>query len=108
MTHKRTVHFFPAAEVELREAVLYYNEQCAGLGYEFAAEIRKTIDRIHHFPTAWTKLSSRTRRCLANRFPYAVIFQHNDTNILIVAVMHLKREPDSWQTNLLKGTCRTA
>jgi len=104
MTRTRTVHFFPAAEVELREAVSYYNEQCAGLGYEFAAEIRKTIDRIKHFPTAWTKLSSRTRRCLANRFPYAVIFQHNDAGIFIVAVMHLKREPESWQANIPKNT----
>jgi plasmid stabilization system protein ParE len=102
MTRTRAVHFFPAAEVELRDAVAYYNEQCAGLGYEFAAEIRKTIDRINHFPTAWTKLSSRTRRCLANRFPYAVIFQHNDTDIFIVAVMHLKREPGSWQANFPK------
>lgn len=100
--HKRTVHFFPAAEVELRKAVAYYNEQCAGLGYEFAAEIRKTIDRINHFPTAWTKLSPRTSRCLANRFPYAVIFQHKAADIFIVAVMHLKREPDSWQANIPK------
>jgi hypothetical protein len=101
MIHKRKVQFFPAAEVELRDAVAYYNEQYAGLGYEFAAEIRKTIDRINHFPTAWAKLSSRTRRCLANRFPYAVIFQHDADCVFIVAIMHLKREPNSWRLNSL-------
>lgn len=100
MNRKRTVQFFPAAQEELREAVSYYNSQCAGLGFEFAAEIRKTIARILHFPTAWTCLSPRTRRCLANRFPFAVIFQFTDTKVFIVAVMHLKREPDSWQNNL--------
>ena len=77
MTRNRSVHFFPAAETELRDAVDYYNEQCAGLGFEFAAEIRKTITRILRFPSAWTKLSPRTRRCLANRFPYAVVFQYD-------------------------------
>jgi plasmid stabilization system protein ParE len=99
MNQKRTVQFFLPAREELRDAVAYYNNQCEGLGFEFAAEIRKTIARILHFPSAWTKLSPRTRRCLANRFPYAIIFQYTDTQIFIVSVMHLKREPDSWQRN---------
>lgn len=101
MNRKRVVQFFPPAQEELREAVSYYNRQCAGLGFEFAAEIRKTTARILHFPAAWTIISPRTRRCLANRFPFAVIFQYTDTHIFIVAVMHLKREPDSWHNNLL-------
>lgn len=100
MNRKRTVQFFPAAQEELRDAVSYYNSQCAGLGFEFAAEIRKTIARILHMPSAWTRLSPRTSRCLANRFPYAVIFQYSDTQVFIVSVMHLKREPESWQNNL--------
>lgn len=100
MSRKRAVKFFPAAEEELRDAVFYYNNQCAGLGFEFAAEIRRTIARILYSPAAWTKLSPRTHRCLTNRFPYAVIFQFTDTQLFIVAVMHLKREPDSWQNNL--------
>jgi hypothetical protein len=100
MKRTRTVQFFPAAEAELRDGVAYYNNQCAGLGFELAAETRRTIARILSFPSAWTKLSTRTHRCLTNRFPYAVIFQFTDTHLFIVAVMHLKREPDSWQNNL--------
>jgi hypothetical protein len=103
MNSTRAVSFLPPAQKELREAVSYYNDQYAGLGFEFAAEIRKTIARILHFPAAWTALSWRTRRCLANRFPYAVIFQHTDSHLFIVAVMHLKREPDSWHNNLPSG-----
>jgi len=100
MNRSRSVHFFPTAEAELRDAVAYYNEQCAGLGFDLAAEIRRTIGRILRFPSAWTKLSPRTHRCLANRFPYAVVYQFTDDQILIVAVMHLKRKPDSWRNNL--------
>ncbi len=100
MNRTRTVQFFLPAEKELSDALAYYNIQCAGLGFEFAAEIRRTIARILHMPSAWTRLSPRTRRCLANRFPYAVIFQYTDTQLFIVSVMHMKREPDSWQNNL--------
>jgi hypothetical protein len=46
------ISFFPAAEAELRDAVAYYNDQCPGLGFEFAAEVRKTLARITNFPTA--------------------------------------------------------
>ena len=100
MNRKRTVQFFLPAQKELSDTVAYYNGQCAGLGFEFAAEIRRTVARILQIPSAWTRLSSRTRRCLANRFPYAVIFQYTDTQLFIVSVMHMKREPDSWQNNL--------
>lgn len=34
------------AEAEFDEAVSFYNTESEGLGFEFAAEVRKTIDRI--------------------------------------------------------------
>jgi len=100
MTRIRTVSFFPAARRELRDAVSYYNDQFPGLGFEFAAEVRRTIDRINRFPSSWTKLSPQTHRCLTHRFPYAVIYYVTGHELFIVAVMHLKRNPDSWRNNL--------
>jgi len=41
-----------AAEVDLLNAVSYYNEQSEGLGYEFAAEVKQTLARILQFPDA--------------------------------------------------------
>ena len=35
-----------AALTEFEETVDYYNSQVSGLGYEFAAEIKSTFDRI--------------------------------------------------------------
>lgn len=100
MKHNRSVSFFPAARNELRDAVDYYNDQYAGLGYEFGAEVRRTIARILRFPSAWPLLSSNTHRCLTNRFPYGVIYQFTDKELFVVAVMHLKRRPDTWKNNL--------
>lgn len=34
------------AEDEFAGAVDYYNSQCPGLGYEFAAEVQRTFDRL--------------------------------------------------------------
>jgi hypothetical protein len=49
--------FLSPAKVELAEAVSYYNTQSEGLGYEFAAEVRKTLERIVRYPDAWYRLS---------------------------------------------------
>lgn len=92
--------FLDPAEIELLDAISWYNEQSEGLGFEFAAEVARTIDRIVSNPKAWTLLSSRTRRCRTNRFPYGIIYQLRIDTILIVSVMHLKRKPDSWKKNL--------
>ena len=67
------VELLAAAEAELAEAVLHYNDQSEGLGYEFAAEVKRTIARIIRFPDAWPTLSARTRRCLTRRFPYGLV-----------------------------------
>lgn len=66
------------AEAELAEAVDYYNSQCPGLGYEFAAEVQRTFERIRNHPTAWPVFSPRSRRCLTDRFPFGVLYQLRD------------------------------
>jgi plasmid stabilization system protein ParE len=92
-----------AAEAELFDAVLYYNQQSEGLGYEFVAEVKQTLGRILRFPDAWHRLSERTRRCRTNRFPYGVVYQRRGDLVLVVAVMHLSRNPDSWKARLDPG-----
>ena len=96
------VAFLPPAQAELAEAISYYNTQSEGLGYDFAAEVKRTLERIVQYPDAWFKLSKRTRRCRTNRFPYGVIYQFRERNLLIVAVMHLSRHPETWKSRLKK------
>ena len=91
------VAFLEPAENELLDAVDYYNRESPGLGYDFMAECLRTIDRIAHNPTAWHGLSERTRRALTNRFPYGIVYQVRDSEILIVSVMHLHRHPEHWK-----------
>ncbi len=94
------IEFLDPAKRELAEAIAYYNEQSEGLGYRFAAEVRRTVSRIVQYPQAWTRISERTRRCRTNGFPYALIYQVREEVILVVAVMHLHRHPDSWRSRL--------
>ena len=94
------VEFLDPAKKELTDAIAYYNKQSEGLGYRFAAEVRKTLRRIVQYPEAWTPISERTRRCRTVGFPYGVIYQARQEVVIIVAVMHLHRHPDSWKSRV--------
>ena len=95
-----SLRILSCAELDFAEAVDYYNDQRPGLGYEFAAEVRATLERIASFPEAWPKLSPRSRRCITNRFPYGVLYQVRQDCVLVVAIMHLKRDPKRWRQRL--------
>jgi len=89
--------FCPEAEEELNRAIEYYEECKIGLGEEFAREVFTTIQRILNYPNAWTRLSQNSRRCITNRFPYGVIYQIKDDEILIVAITGLTQKPNYWK-----------
>ena len=98
------VEFLEPAAQEFYEAVSFYNIQRQGLGQEFAKVVEDTIERIKQNPEAWTTVSSskRARRCLTNRFPYGIIYQIRPDMLLIVAVWHQRRHPQSWRERLSK------
>ena len=92
--------FASTAEGELREAMEFYEATHEGLGAEFLAEVEATTNLIESFPLAWTSLSPRTRRCRTHRFPYGMFYQERRDEILIVAVMDLRRDPRRWEQYL--------
>ena len=91
------LRFLETAKAEFWEAAARYGQEREGLGGEFAREISKALDRITDHPNAWRPLSARTRQCRTHRFPYAVVYQVKSGHVLVVAIMHLHREPESWR-----------
>ncbi len=86
--------FHPFAIKELEDAIDYYCNIINSLGVEFLEEFYSSIHRIQEFPNAWTKLSKKCRRCILNRFPYAIIYHIKDQEFIIIAVMQLNKKPN--------------
>jgi mRNA-degrading endonuclease RelE of RelBE toxin-antitoxin system len=40
------------------------------------------------------------RRCQVHRFPYRIIYEVRDDFVIIVAIQHHRRKPESWRTRL--------
>ena len=94
------ISFLLPAQTEFEEAIEYYDEKRLGLGIEFSREVIQALDRINHYPEAWSQLSPRIRRCLVNRFPYSVIYQVRSELLIVIAIQHHHRMPESWRTRL--------
>ena len=92
--------FHPEARNELYQTIDYYQEQNVRLGFEFLEEIYSTVQRIIEFPKAFPSLSKNTRRCITNRFPFAVIYKVRLNEIFIVAITHLARKPGYWKKRI--------
>jgi plasmid stabilization system protein ParE len=92
-----TFAFHPEADEELRNALPYYENCDRGRGEECYLEVQAAIDRILSFPQTWPVLEGEVRRCLVHRFPYGVLSSVEREGAFILAVMHLRRDPDFWK-----------
>jgi plasmid stabilization system protein ParE len=90
-------HIQAAAEAEVEEATRWYEAIREGLGAEFLDEFDAGIQRIAEFPHAWHPLGGSTRQHRLNRFPYGIIYQVREDEIVIFAVAHLHRQPGYWR-----------
>jgi len=94
------INFLEIAQIELDEAIEYYIYEVPGLGDAFLSEVLNALNRIGEFPKAWHSCSTQARRCQTRRFPYGIIYQIREQEILVVAVAHLHRKPDHWQDRI--------
>jgi plasmid stabilization system protein ParE len=90
---------FPAEE-EMHEAARFYEDRSPGLGRDFLDEVERTIDSIVKDPYSGRRISGHIRRRILRRFPFGVLYAMEPSRIVIVAVMHLRREPGYWQDRI--------
>lgn len=86
----------PEAQREFREAAIFHEQQRDGLGERFADAIESGFRQIQRSPFTWRRIRGDIRRFLVKTFPYGIVYASIDGQIFILAVMHLKREPDYW------------
>ena len=92
-----SVSLLAPAQCKMDEAIAYYEAQVAGLGDAFLLEVLRVFDLISCFPDAWHPLSANFRRCRLSRFPYGVVYAREPEGIIVLAVMHLHRNPEYWR-----------
>ncbi len=91
------VRLLPEAEEELLEAAKWYSQQAVGLDYEFIRCIDEATARISRAPLMFPVVHRGRRRIIVKRFPYSIIFDVMDDEVLIYAIFHFSRNPKRWK-----------
>ena len=84
------------AELELWEAVEFYENRCAGLGLDFEKEAKAALEIIRQSPGRWPIHKGGTRRYLVHRFPYFIVYVLHKERVWVVAFAHCRRRPAYW------------
>ena len=94
-----SVDVHPDVYGELEHSRVWYEERANNLGTEFVSEVDRAIETVRESPTLWPLQDERQciRRYLIHRFPYGLIYRIRDNIVQVIAVMHLRRQPDYWR-----------
>ena len=87
----------PLAQADIEAAAGWYEEQQPGLGLRFVDAVDHVLTRIRHTPLQFPEISDKVRRALLQTFPYAIYFRTTGECVLILAVLHLRRDPRKWR-----------
>ena len=87
--------FRPEIPTDLASAANWYDHQHLGLGDEFLSDYRRTLDMLISSPLLRAADSTGMRFWRLKRFPYRILYRVGDNSILVAAVFHTRRDPNT-------------
>ncbi len=94
---KPRILFRPEARLELLDAEAWYEGSVAGLGEDFARIVDAALSAISDRPAAFPIIYKNVRQAVLRRFPYTVLFQVEEDDIVVLACHHQRRDPRRWR-----------
>ena len=89
------------AEEELAGAAEWYEDCVDGLGDDFTDHIKAIFRRVAANPRIHQKVFRDVRRAVVKRFPYVVLYQESNSEVLVISVFHTSRDPKEWQRRIV-------
>lgn len=85
----------PEAQAEIDDAVSSYERRRPGLGARFLWELDRVLARAVESPSQFPIVEEAARRAIVKKFPYGVYFVVDAQAIVVLAVLHFRRRPES-------------
>jgi plasmid stabilization system protein ParE len=85
--------FRPIVQQEMDEAYAWYEERSPELADDFLACVYQQVDLVCQMPEAYRLIYRDVRRTLVKRFPYAIQYRIVSSRIIIIAVVHMRKNP---------------
>lgn len=91
------VRFHPEANSEMMEAAAFYESQQPDLGKHFLSSVQDALNQIQINPLLYPVAHLDVRRCITKTFPFNVLFRIAPDQVIVMAVMHQRRQPEYWK-----------
>ena len=85
---------------DLSDSFIWYEEQERGLGDRFILAIEESFEVIKRNPFIFPIVKNDVRRKLVRKFPYIIYYYMYSENIIIIGVLHSKRNPDELRSRI--------
>jgi len=96
-----SIRVHPEAIGELRQARDYYRDIDPDLAKRLLAENDIAARYVESFPLAGSPLFEVYRHVILPHFPYMLVYTPEGQSVMILAVFHLRREPE-WMIRQLE------
>ena len=93
----RSVRYHPLFDCDVREAAGWYDRRSPGLGDRFVNVVRQCVAEVIADPQRFAISPSGCRYIRVPRFPYVVLFDVTDEELLLIGVLHTARSMEKWR-----------
>ena len=83
----------PVAAQIARDAYEWYEEQQSGLGDLFLKELEGSFQKLEDKPYIYAVIKKNFRQQVLKKFPYVVVFEIMDDDVVIFCIFHTSRSP---------------
>ena len=90
----------PEAEADVVTARAWYERQREGLGAAFLLCVEEVLDHIARTPELYPVVYQEVRRAFTRRFPYAVYYRLTANDVVVLGILHTRRDPQAWQSRV--------
>lgn len=92
----KQMRFHPLFEADVLSAVRWYDARSSEIGTAFLAEVKRAVENVQHDPERRSPVDLGLRYWAVRRFPFVVIYDLHETELLLLGVMHTAQEPKKW------------
>ena len=94
---KLPVVFRREAQAEYADAARWYEAQAPGVGYRFVERVEQALSLITESPRRPAVIFANLRRARTREFPFFIYYVVEDSQIVVLAVLHARRDPAVWR-----------
>jgi plasmid stabilization system protein ParE len=93
----KTITFTSEAEDDSYQGYAWYESRRIGLGREFITAVDACLQLISRNPKLYQTIYKDYRRAVVRRFPFSIIYEETDSEVIIFAIFDSRQEPNRWR-----------